>query len=233
MLQLLFFFMEIANQLFILQDKQYAGFQARLLPTLNRESIIGVRTPELRKLAKQLHKSANSDAFLRELPHRYFDENQLHAFLISEIKDYYDCLIAVKAFLPYIDNWATCDQLSPKVFAKHKDELITEIKLWFCSSLEYTIRFAIKMLMQHYLDADFQPQYNDLVAGVKRDEYYVRMMQAWYFATALAKQYDATIPYLETQHLDAWTHNKTIQKAIESYRLTDKQKDYLRTLKVK
>jgi len=213
-------------------DEQYAEFQSRLIPTVSADTIIGVRTPVLRKLAKELKKDARSADFLRELPHKYFDENQLHGFLISEIKDFGECVAELERFLPYIDNWATCDQTSPKCFKKHKAELIPLIKKWLKSEYTYTVRFAVGMLMQHYLDEDFKPEYAKLVAGVKSEEYYINMEIAWYMATALAKQWDAIIPYLENAAMDKWTHNQTIKKARESYRITPEQKEYLKTLKL-
>ena len=224
---------EILNELFKLQDVKYRDFQAKLIPTMNPENVIGVRTPELRKLAKQLAKREDVDEFLDSLPHKYFDENQLHAFIISDIKDYEKCLERLEAFLPYVDNWATCDQMSPKIFKKHRAKLMQEIERWIESDYTYTVRFAIGMLMEHFLDEDFDIVYADMVADVHSEEYYINMMIAWYFATALAKQYDAIIPYLIEQRLDTWTHNKTIQKAVESYRITPEQKTYLRTLRIK
>ena len=233
------------EELFKLQDVKYRDFQKKLIPTVDPESVIGVRTPELRKLAKQLVRlrtsktaadcktAADVEAFLKDLPHEYFDENQLHAFIISEDKDYERCMADVEEFLPYVDNWATCDQMSPKVFKKNKDGLLLHVRKWLKSDRTYTVRFAIGMLMEHFLEDDFDPEYPKLVAKVKSDEYYVNMMIAWYFATALAKQHDAVIPYLEGQKLDVWTHNKTIQKARESYRITPEQKEYLKTLKRK
>ena len=224
---------EIRNELFRLHDAGYRNLQCRILPTVNPESIIGVRTPDLRQLAKQLVKREDVEVFLKALPHTYFDENQLHAFILSEIKDFNRCVDAVSVFLPYIDNWATCDQLSPKVFGKHRAELLPHVKEWIGSGSTYTVRFGVGMLMQHYLDEAFDPSYPLLVAGIRSDEYYVRMMIAWYFATALAKQYEAIIPFLEKKRLDVWTHNKTIQKAVESYRITPEQKDYLKSLRIK
>ena len=223
---------EIQELLFAKQDIKYRDFQAPLFPNVDKETIIGVRTPDLKKLAKELFGSETANKFIETLPHRYFDENQLHAFIISLIKDYETCLKKVERFLPYVDNWATCDQLSPKVFAKHKDELIISIKKWLKSKDTYTVRFAIGMLLQHYLDESFKEEYLKLVSGVKSDEYYINMMIAWYFATALAKQYKASIKYIEDKCLDSWVHNKTIQKAVESYRITDEQKSYLKSLKV-
>ena len=219
------------EELFKLQDKKYQELQYKIIP--NVDNIIGVRTPELRKLAKKLVKENNYKSFLEELPHKYFDENQLHAFIISELKDFNECIDYTNKFLPYIDNWATCDQMSPKVFKKNKDNLLKEIKVWIKSKETYTIRFAIGMLMSYFLDEDFDKKYLELVSKIKSKEYYVNMMIAWYFATALAKQYDEAIKYIENNKLDVWVHNKTIQKAIESYRITEQQKEYLRALKIK
>ncbi len=224
---------EIKKELFEMQDEKYRDFQAKLIPTVAPETVIGVRTPLLRSYAKKLYKNENIQEFLENLPHQYFDENQLHAFIISEMKDYGVCVAELKRFLPYVDNWATCDQLSPKVFKKHKEELLEEIKVWIGSTETYTIRFGVGMLMQHYLDEDFVPAYPEMVARIRSEEYYVNMMLAWYFATALAKQYDVILPYIEEQKLDTWAHNKAIQKAIESFRITQEQKEYLRSLKVK
>ena len=223
----------IQKELFKLQDKKYQEFQVKLIPTRDPDTIIGVRTPELRKFAKELVKSNNYQSFLKELPHRYFDENQLHAFIISEIKDYDECIEYINDFLPYVDNWATCDQMSPKVFKKYHSNLLIEIKKWIKSKETYTIRFGIGCLLQHFLDEDFKPEYLEMVSKIKSEEYYINMMIAWYFATALAKQYDSTIPYIENKKLDKWTHNKTIQKAIESYRITSEQKEYLKSLRIK
>ena len=224
---------KIQKELFYMQDKEYRDFQVKLIPGSSIDKMIGVRTPELRKYAKKIVKENNYESFLNSLPHEYFDENQLHAFILSELKDYEECMTAIKVFLPYVDNWATCDQMSPKVFKKHKEELLKEIKVWIKSKETYTIRFGIGMLMQYFLDEDFKKEYLDLVSKTKSKEYYVNMMIAWFFATALAKQYKETIPYIENNVLEKWTHNKTIQKAIESYRITEEQKEYLRSLKIK
>ena len=223
---------DIQKLLFAKQDIKYRDFQAPLFPNINKEKMIGVRTPELKKLAKELFGKDVANQFIKTLPHEYFDENQLHAFLISLIKDYQACLKEVERFLPYIDNWGTCDQLSPKVFSKHKEELITPIKKWLKSKHTYTVRFAIGMLLGLYLDDSFKEEYLELVSGIKGDEYYINMMIAWYFATALAKQYESSIKYIEDKKLSPWVHNKTIQKAVESYRISDERKIYLKQLKI-
>ena len=201
---------EITTKLFSLQDTAYRDFQVKLIPGMDAQKEIGVRTPELRKLAKELAKREDIREFLNDLPHQYFDENQLHAFILSGEKDFEKCMEDLERFLPYVDNWATCDQTSPKVFRKHRKELLDAIRRWIESDHPYTVRFAIKMLMEHFLDEDFDPAYPEMVAEVRSEEYYIRMMIAWYFATALAKQYEAVLPYLEQKKLDVWTHNKTI-----------------------
>ena len=223
---------EIVDLLLTKQDIKYRDFQAPLFPNLDKSKMIGVRTPELKKLAKELYGKDIANKFIETLPHHYFDENQLHAFLISLIKDYETCLKQVERFLPYIDNWGTCDQLSPKVFAKHKEELIVPIKKWLKSEHTYTVRFAIGLLMQNYLDDSFKEEYMEMVASIKSEEYYINMMIAWYFATALAKQWESAIKYIEDKRLSPWVHNKTIQKAVESYRISDEQKIYLKSLKI-
>jgi 3-methyladenine DNA glycosylase AlkD len=224
---------EIKEELFSLCDEKYRDFQAKLIPTVTPDSVIGVRTPALKKMAKQYAKRDDVEAFLSDTPHKYFDENQLHAFILSEIKDFNRCIELVDAFLPFVDNWATCDQMSPKIFKKHKEELLSYIDKWLGSSETYTVRFAIGMLMEHFLDADFDVSYPEKVAVIRSEEYYINMMKAWYFATALAKQYDAALPFIEEQRLDKWSHNKAIQKSVESYRITPEQKEYLRSLKIK
>ena len=224
---------DIVSQLFALQDKAYAEFQSKLLPAVPRETIIGVRTPELRRIAKQVSKTTASQELLQSLPHRYFDENQLHAFVLSEEKEFDRCIALLEQFLPYVDNWATCDQLSPKCFKKHTTELLPHIRQWMASGHSYTIRFGMGMLMRYYLDEAFKPEYLKWVAAIHSEEYYIRMMQAWFFATALAKQWDATLPYIAQRRLLPWTHNKAIQKAIESYRITPEQKALLKTLRAK
>ncbi len=224
---------EIRKELFSLQDPVYRDFQVKLFPQDGHISMIGVRTPALRAYAKQLAGREEIGAFLEDVPHQYFDENQLHAFIISGIREYDRCMDEVRRFLPYVDNWATCDQMSPKVFRKHRMELLSAADEWIRSDHTYTIRFGIKMLMDHFLDDDFDVKYPEMVAGVRSEEYYVNMMIAWYFATALAKQYDAVVPFIEKERLDLWTHNKAIQKAVESYRITPQQKVFLKTLRRK
>lgn len=224
--------MKAQELLFQLQDKGYRDFQSKLIPTIPVETIIGVRIPVIRKLAKEYGKDPESVEFLKQLPHTYYDENILHALLVAEIKDYEVCEKEVKCFLPYVDNWAVCDIFSPKVFRKNKDKLIDKIREWTASDHPYTCRFGMEMLMTHFLDEDFRVEYLEIPAAVHSEEYYVNMMIAWFYATALAKQWDATIGYIEDQRLDTWTHNKTIQKARESYRITPEQKEYLKTLKM-
>ena len=224
---------EIRERLYAMRDESYRAFQAKLIPNLDPERMIGVRTPALRSFAKELQRGGEIGDFLAELPHRTFDENQLHAFLISELRSYDECLREVDRFLPYVDNWATCDQLSPRVFRKHREELKAPIRRWIASGETYSVRFGIGMLMAHYLEEDFSPAWPELVASVQSDEYYVNMMIAWYFATALAKQYDRVLPYLEDRRLEPWTHNKTIQKAVESYRISEDKKAYLKSLRRK
>lgn len=219
---------EIRARLFALQDVKYRDFQAKLIPGVPKETIIGVRTPELRRFAKEAGESGD---FLAELPHRYYDENQLHAFIISAVRDRQECLRRVEEFLPYVDNWATCDQMSLKCFRKAHAELLPHIRRWLASPETYTVRFGIGCLMEFFLDENFRPEYPEMVSAVHSEEYYVRMMIAWYFATALAKQYDAVIPYITEHRLDPWTHRKTIQKAVESFRITPEQKEFLKTLK--
>lgn len=222
---------KIQQQLFALRDEKYKAFHSKLIPTIDPQTIIGVRTPELRKLAKQIEQEPETQEFLHTLPHRYYEENNLHDFLLERIKDYPTFLAELNAFLPYIDNWATCDGLRPKCVKKHLPEFLQEIRGWMQSERTYTIRFGINMLMSFYLDDAFQEEYLSWVAQVQSEEYYVQMMQAWYFATALAKQWDHTVLYLQQEKLCTWVHNKTIQKAIESRRISTQQKQLLRTLK--
>lgn len=224
---------EIQQELFRNQDRKYRDFQAKLIPTLEPQAMIGVRTPVLRAFAKTLYKENDFSDFLNALPHKYFEENQLHAFLISEIKDFDICIEELNRFLPFVDNWATCDQMSPLILKKHREKLLEQIKKWMKSEKTYTVRFAVKMLMQHFLDEEFDCEYPKLIVTIHSEEYYVKMMIAWYFATALAKQYEAILPFLENKSLESWTHNKAIQKALESNRISDERKKYLRTLKLK
>ena len=223
----------IQKKLFELQDNEYALFQAKLTPTVKTELFIGVRVPACRALAKELYKNDTEEVkrFLSELPHKYYDENMIHGLLISEIKDFDICISKLEEFLPYVDNWAVCDIMSPKCFKKHKKELLPFIKAWTKSSEEYTIRFGLEMLMSHFLDDDFKPEHLAIAASIHSDKYYVNMMIAWFFATALAKQWDSVIGYIEGDKLDEWVHNKTIQKARESNRISDEQKRYLNELK--
>ncbi|MBQ9134388.1 MAG: DNA alkylation repair protein [Clostridia bacterium] len=225
--------MEIREKLFALADEKYKAFQSKLLPTVAPECVIGVRTPALRALAKEIAGTKEAEAFLGQLPHTYFEENNLHAFLLCRIRDFDSCIAAVDAFLPYVDNWATCDQMSPKALQKDLPALRAQAEKWMRSAHPYTVRFGIGMLMQYFLDAEFSDAYPRAVAAVRSEEYYVQMMQAWYFATALAKQYEAVLPYFTEGRMDAWVQNKAIQKAIESYRVPDAHKAHLRTLKRK
>lgn len=222
---------ELQQQLFALQDETYREFHSKLMPDINKEAVIGIRIPMLRRFAGEFAKKPEAREFLKQLPHQYYEENNLHMMLITAEKDYEKCLAEVERFVPYIDNWATCDLPAPKCFVKHKQELFPRIKEWIASEETYTIRYGIDLLMALYLDADFRPEYLELAASVASEEYYVKMVIAWYFATALAKQWDAAIPYMEQRRLPDWVHRKTIRKAVESYRITKEQKDYLRTLK--
>ena len=224
---------DVRKRLFEMQDTGYRYFHARLVLTVEKEKIIGIRTPILRKFAKEFGKTERSEMFLKVLPHQYYEENNLHGLLIEQIRDYDKCLKELERFLPYIDNWATCDLLALHMMKKHRDIFIREIYRWMESDKPYIIRFGISMLMRHYLDEEFKPEYAEKVASIRSEEYYVNMMRAWYFATALAKQYEKILPFLEERRMDIWTHNKTIQKSIESYRITQEQKDHLRTLRIK
>lgn len=224
--------MDITEELLQLQDISYKSFQCKLMPTVDENRVIGIRTPILRGYAHKLSPEAALE-FMGQLPHRFYEEDNLHAFLIERIKDFDDCVSALDRFLPYVDNWATCDCMRPKCLKKNKTKLLENIQRWIADRHEYTVRFAIGLLMCHYLEEDFDPVYLRMVACVDREEYYIKMMVAWYFATALAKQYEKTIIYLEEDRLPAWTCNKAIQKAIESYRITQPQKAYLRSLRRK
>ncbi|MDO4459987.1 MAG: DNA alkylation repair protein [Clostridia bacterium] len=223
--------MDILEKLFSLRDEEYAAFQAKLTPTVAPEKFIGVRVPEVRRLAKEIYKEGKYQDFISALPHEYYDENMLHGLIISEIKDYDESIKELEKFLPYVDNWAVCDTMSPKPFKKNRDRLIEQIKIWADSENVYTCRFGIEMLMAHFLNEDFRPEYLEIPAKIHSEEYYINMMTAWYFATALAKQWDAAFPYIKENRLDTWVHNKTIQKARESYRITAEQKEILKALK--
>lgn len=224
--------MKIRNELRKMADASYKDFQSKLVPTVDPETILGVRTPQLRNFAKQLMQDGRTRSFINELPHRYYDENNLHAFIIAQIKDFASCVEAVDRFLPFVDNWATCDGLRPKCFAQHRKDLFLKIQQWIISDQCYTVRFAIEMLLVHFLDLEFDPCHLEMVKSVRSREYYIQMMQAWYFATALAKQWEHTIRFLERYSLEHWVHNKTIQKAVESNRISQEQKIYLRSLRV-
>lgn len=232
---------DIIKKLFDMQDLEYRDFNSKLIPTISPDIIIGVRTPVLRAYAKELIKQAKIDNsiklglhnFMEDLPHKYYEENNLHGFLIEGIKDYNECIAELNIFLPYIDNWATCDLVNPKIVKKYPKELLKQIRIWINSDRIYTIRYGIGMLMRYYLDDLFEEQFLEWVIEKQSDEYYVNMMIAWFFATALAKQYEKVLPYIENRRMNDWTHNKTIQKAIESNRIPIDSKAYLRTLKIK
>lgn len=212
-------------------DEKYRDFQAKLVPNIPKEKILGVKTPDMRRIAKELFGTAEAESFLRELPHGYYEENLVHFFIIAMIRDFDECAKAVEEFLPYVDCWPVCDQSSPKAFAKNHERLLPLIRKWLDSDHVYTVRFGIRMLMNEFLGEDFRPEYPEWVASLKNEDYYVRMMVAWYFATALAKRYDETVPYIENRRLDPWTHKKAIQKAIESFRVSDEHKEYLKTFR--
>lgn len=222
---------EIREELILLGEEKYRDFSVMLIPAVKKESIIGIRIPALRAYANRIYKDAQASEFMRDLPHVYFEENNLHAFLIEKIGDYGECIKELDLFLPYVDNWSTCDSMRPRIFASHKSELIYDIRRWISSEHSYTIRFGIEMLMVHFLGDAFKTEYADAVADIRSDEYYVNMMIAWYFATALAKNWDEAVKYIEKGRLSDWVHNKAIGKATESYRITSDQKAYLRTLK--
>lgn len=222
----------VREKLFDLQDLKYKAFHSKLMPTVDSDLVVGVRTPELRKFAKEFLKTEMAEDFLATLPHKYYEENNLHAFIISSMKDFNETVENLNVFLPFVDNWATCDMMRPVVFKKHRQELLFEIERWLESDEPYTVRFGIEMLMVHFLEEDFDISYPQKVAEIRSEEYYVRMMIAWYFATALAYRYDEILPFIEERKLDPWTHNKTIQKAVESYRITPQQKEYLKKLKM-
>lgn len=221
----------VREKLFSLRDEKYREFNIKLIPTVSPETVIGVRTPDLRLIAKEIWKDGGAYEFMSDLPHKYYEENNIHAFLTERINDFDKTVEELDRFLPYVDNWATCDQMNPKIFKKHTDELLPVIKRWLSSGETYTVRFALGALMSCYLDDHFTPEINSIAASVKSDEYYINMMQSWYFATALAKRYDETITFIEDGKLSPWVHNKAIQKSVESRRIDDKTKNYLKTLK--
>ena len=221
------------KHLFAMQDLKYRDFHSKLMPNIEKDKVIGIRVPMLRKFAKQISGTKEAWDFINELPHEYYEENNLHGFLISLIKDFDICVSEIERFLPYIDNWATCDMLRPKILSSEPPKLLNRIMVWINSEHEYTVRFAIEMLMVHFLDDNFKKDYLEIVSSISSDKYYINMMIAWYFAEALVKQYDLAVPFIENKILDKWCHNKTIQKAYESYRITKEQKDYLKTLKLK
>ncbi|MBQ7335284.1 MAG: DNA alkylation repair protein [Clostridia bacterium] len=216
-----------------MQDKEYRTFQCRLMPTVDPETVIGVRTPELRKFAKSMVGSRNAKVFLNALPHRYYEENNLHAFLIEQMKDFDVCVAALNAFLPYVDNWATCDSMNPPILRREHLRLLPHIRSWIASGKTYAVRFGIKAWMSYFLDEDFSPEYPREIALIRSEEYYVKMMIAWYFATALAKQYDTILPYLAERRLPSDIHEMALRKALESYRIPPAQKAQLRDLRKK
>ena len=218
----------IRKSLLSMADEKYGDFSSKLMPTVDKEKVIGVRIPKLRKFSKALE---NYEEFLTDLPHKYFEEDNLHAFLIEREKNFEKCIELLDSFLPYVDNWATCDSMKPAVLKKHPDKLLKHIKRWIKSKDVYAVRYGINLLMSFYLDENFDKKYLLMVSSVKSDEYYINMMRAWYFATALAKRYEETLPFIENNMLDVWTHNRTIQKSTESYRLSKEEKTYLKTLK--
>ena len=223
--------MTVYERLAACSNEKYRDFQAKLVPTIPKEAILGVKTPDMRKIAKELRGTKEAEAFLAALPHAFLEENLVHFFLIAMIRDFDECAAAVERFLPCVDCWPVCDQSSPKVFAKNHEKLLPLIRKWISSQHVYTVRFGIRMLMNEFLGEDFRPEYLEWVAAVNAEDYYLKMMVAWYFATALAKRYDESVVYIEQRRLEAWTHKKTIQKAVESFRVSDEHKDYLKTLR--
>ena len=223
--------MTLYDRLITVKDDAYRDFQSKLVPNVPPENMVGVRTPDMRKIAKEVFESPEREAFLNDLPHRYFEEDLIHFFVISMIRDFDECVRAVEAFLPYVDCWPVSDQATPKAFRKNHEKLLPYIRKWIASEYVYTARFGIRMLMNEFLGDDFRPEYPELVANKKGDDYYLKMMIAWYFATALAKKYDETVPYFEERRLDEWVHRKAIQKALESYRVSEEHKEYLKSLR--
>lgn len=223
----------VQERLFALQDLKYLEFNRKLIPTVEVSSMIGVRTPALRKLAREIRRMPEAKDYLAILPHRYYEENNLHGFMLEQIKDFDECIAELEKFLPFVDNWQTCDLVTPKVFKSRPAPagLLPCIKRWLASGHTFTVRYGICQLMEFYMDEEFQPEYPQMVAQIHTEEYYINMAVAWYFATALTKQYESVIAYLEEKRLDLWIHNKTIQKAVESYQVPAERKRYLRGLK--
>ena len=220
--------MSVYEMLLVAKDDKYREFQAKLVPNVSPDTIIGVRTPDMRKIAKEVFNSPEKDEFLKELPHKYYEENLVHFFIIAMIKDFDECIEKVEEFIPYVDCWPVSDQATPKSFKKNHAKLLPYIKNWIASDHVYTARFGIRMLMNEFLDDDFKDEYLELVASKEGDDYYLKMMVAWYFATALAKKYDESVKYIEERKLSDWIHKKAIQKAVESYRVTDEHKEHLK-----
>ena len=223
--------MTVYERLAACGSEKYRDFQSKLVPNIPKETILGVKTPDMRRIAKEIKGTKEAEEFLTELPHKYYEENLVHFFLIAMIRDFDECVKAVETFLPYVDCWPVCDQSSPKVFTKDHDKLLPLIKKWISSEHVYSVRFGLRMLMNEFLGEDFSPEYLEWAAAVKGQDYYIKMMVAWYFATALAKQYDDSVVYIEERRLEPWTHKKAIQKAIESFRVSDEHKEYLKTLR--
>lgn len=223
--------MTVYERLAACGSEKYRDFQSKLVPNIPKETILGVKTPDMRRIAKEIKGTKEAEEFLTELPHKYYEENLVHFFLIAMIRDFDECVKAVETFLPYVDCWPVCDQSSPKVFTKDHDKLLPLIKKWISSEHVYSVRFGLRMLMNEFLGEDFSPEYLEWAAAVKGQDYYIKMMVAWYFATALAKQYDDSVVYIEERRLEPWTHKKAIQKAIESFRVSDEHKEYLKTFR--
>ncbi|MBO4364123.1 MAG: DNA alkylation repair protein [Clostridia bacterium] len=223
--------MDLYDKLIEVRDPEYRDFQAKLVPNIPAETILGVRTPDMRRIAKEVFASGKAEEFLKDLPHRYYEENLIHFFVLAMIKDFDECVKGVEAFLPYVDCWPVSDQATPKAFTKNHERLLPYIRKWVASDHVYTARFGIRMLMNEFLGEDFREEFPELVASKKGDDYYLKMMIAWYFATALAKRYDETVKYFEERRLEEWVHRKAIQKALESFRVTEEHKEYLKSLR--
>lgn len=222
--------MNVRDRLEQFRDEKYREFQSKLVPNISKDVILGVRTPAMRRVAKEFFGTEEGDAFMTELPHALYEENLVHFFMIALIKDFDRCIAETERFLPYVDCWPVSDQSSPKVFSKKHEKLLPYIRSWIDSDHVYTARFGMRMLMNEFLGPDFRTEYLDWVANKTGEDYYLRMMIAWYFATALAKQYDAAVKVIEKRTLEPWTHNKAIQKARESFRVSEEHKAYLKTL---